>query len=68
LENECEILTTSNENDLIDLTKKQEEISDEQAKFVELTQIVEQKGSKKPFFLEKKTSFLLSLQKWIKNI
>ncbi len=46
MENECEILTTSNENDLIDLTKKQEEISDEQAKFVELTQIVEQKGSK----------------------
>jgi len=50
LENECTILTTSNENDLNDLTKKQEEISDEQAKFVELTQIVEQKGLKKHFF------------------
>ncbi|CAF3603057.1 unnamed protein product [Rotaria sordida] len=43
LENECTILTTSNENDFIEFTKKQEEISDEQAKLVELTQIVEQK-------------------------
>jgi dsDNA-binding SOS-regulon protein len=57
LENECRILTTSNENDLIDVTKKQEELSDEQAKLVELTQIVEQKGSKK------KTSFFLLQEK-----
>ncbi len=55
MENECRTLTTSNENDLIDVTKKQEELSDEQAKLVELTQIVEQKGSKK------KTSFFLLL-------
>ena len=47
MENECALLTISNENDLNDLTKKQEEISDEQAKLVELTQIVEQKGMKK---------------------
>ncbi len=44
LENECKTLTNSNENDLIDCTRKQEEISEEQAKLVELTQIVEQKG------------------------
>ncbi|CAF1401091.1 unnamed protein product, partial [Adineta steineri] len=43
LENECTTLTTSNENDLIEYTKKQEEISDEQSKLIELTQIVEQK-------------------------
>ncbi|CAF1502582.1 unnamed protein product, partial [Adineta steineri] len=43
LENECTILTTSNENDMIEYTKKQEEISDEQSKLIELTQIVEQK-------------------------
>jgi hypothetical protein len=44
LENECTTLITSNENDLSEFRKKQEEISDEQAKLVELTQIVEQKG------------------------
>jgi hypothetical protein len=49
-ENECTLLTTTNENDLNDFTKKQEEISDEQAKLVELTQIVEQKGIKDNLF------------------
>jgi len=50
LENECTTLITSNENDLIEFRKKQEEISDEQAKLVELTQIVEQKGRRQNFF------------------
>jgi hypothetical protein len=49
LENECTTLITSNENDLIEFRKKQEEISDEQAKLVELTQIVEQKGRRQNF-------------------
>jgi hypothetical protein len=44
LENECTILTTANENDVIEYTRKQEEASDEQSKLIELTQIVEQKG------------------------
>ncbi len=44
LENECTTLTTLNENDLIEFTRKQEEASDEQSKLIELTQIVEQKG------------------------
>ena len=44
LQNECSTLKTSNEIDLIELNRKQEEIVDEQAKLVELTQIVEQKG------------------------
>jgi hypothetical protein len=38
------MFTVSNENDQIEFRKKQEEISDEQAKLLELTQIVEQKG------------------------
>jgi hypothetical protein len=37
-------LTTANENNLIEFTRKQEEASDEQSKLIELTQIVEQKG------------------------
>jgi len=44
LENECTILTTTNENDIIEFTRKQEEAFDEQSKLIELTQIVEQKG------------------------
>jgi len=44
LENECTTLTTSNENDVVEYTRKQEEESDEQSKLMELTQIVEQKG------------------------
>ena len=44
LDSECTSLTTLNDTDRIELTKKQEEISDEQAKLTELTQIVEQKG------------------------
>ncbi len=52
MENECITLTTSNENDLLDFTKKQEEISDEQAKLLELTQIVEQKGLKNIFSIK----------------
>ncbi|CAF3277452.1 unnamed protein product [Rotaria socialis] len=43
LENDCTTLTTSNENDIIEFTRKQEESSDEQSKLMELTQIVEQK-------------------------
>ena len=45
LENDCTALTASNERDLVEFTRKQEEESDEQAKLVELTQIVEQKGT-----------------------
>ena len=44
LEQECSQLTTSNETDQNDLTRKQEEFAEEQAKVIELTQIVEQKG------------------------
>lgn len=43
LEAECTTLTTSNENDVVEYTRKQEEESDEQSKLMELTQIVEQK-------------------------
>ena len=39
-------MTRSNENDVIEFTRKQEEASDEQSKLMELTQIVEQKGTK----------------------
>ncbi|CAF4348308.1 unnamed protein product, partial [Adineta steineri] len=56
LENECTLLTTSNENDLIEITKKQEEISDEQAKLVELTQIVEQKEMDKKHLTDRNQS------------
>ncbi|CAF0825368.1 unnamed protein product [Adineta steineri] len=56
LENECTLLTTSNENDLIEITKKQEEISDEQAKLVELTQIVEQKEMDKKHLIDRNQS------------
>ncbi|CAF4662881.1 unnamed protein product, partial [Rotaria sp. Silwood1] len=56
LENECTILTTSNENDLNEFTKKQEEISDEQAKLVELTQIVEQKEMDKKHLTDRNQS------------
>jgi hypothetical protein len=45
LENECTTLTTDNENDIVIFTRKQEEVSDEQSKLIELTQIVEQKGN-----------------------
>ena len=54
-DNDRAILATTNENDLIEFTKKQEEISDEQAKLVELTQIVEQKGMRNIFFFGKMT-------------
>lgn len=47
LENECTTLTSGNENDFVELTRKQEELGEEQSKLMELTQIVEQKGLKK---------------------
>lgn len=69
LENECSILTTSNENEIVRLTKLQEETEEEQSKFVELSQIVEQKGSKNRFEI---FVFLFSrcryFQNWTKNI
>ncbi|CAF0860860.1 unnamed protein product [Adineta ricciae] len=43
LEKECTTLTSANENDLVEFTRKQEELADEQSKLIELTQIVEQK-------------------------
>lgn len=57
LENECSILTTSNENEIVRLTKLQEETAEEQSKLVELSQIVEQKGSKNRFEIVVLTSF-----------
>ena len=49
LENECTELTSANENDIVEFTRKQEEASDEHSKLIELTQIVEQKGRDKYF-------------------
>jgi hypothetical protein len=45
LENQCTALTSANENDLVEFTRKQEEAAEEQLKLTELTQIVEQKGT-----------------------
>jgi hypothetical protein len=45
LERECLLLTAGNESELAELTKRHDEFSEEQAKVLELTQIVEQKGS-----------------------
>ncbi|CAF5061758.1 unnamed protein product, partial [Rotaria sp. Silwood1] len=53
LENECTILTTTNENDIIEYTQKQEEVSDEQSKLIELTQIVEQKEMDKKHLIDR---------------
>ncbi|CAF4554869.1 unnamed protein product [Rotaria sp. Silwood1] len=53
LENECTILTTTNENDIIEYTQKQEEASDEQSKLIELTQIVEQKEMDKKHLIDR---------------
>lgn len=38
-------MKTSNDVEIVDLTKKQEEFAEEQSKLIELSQIVEQKGS-----------------------
>ncbi|CAF4538828.1 unnamed protein product, partial [Rotaria socialis] len=56
LEHESSMLTASNENDLIEFRKKQEEISDEQAKLLELTQIVEQKEMDKKHLTDRNQS------------
>ncbi|CAF4584032.1 unnamed protein product [Rotaria socialis] len=56
LEHESSMLTASNENDLIEFRRKQEEISDEQAKLLELTQIVEQKEMDKKHLTDRNQS------------
>ncbi|CAF2975187.1 unnamed protein product [Rotaria sp. Silwood2] len=56
LENDCTTLTTTNENDIIEYTRKQEEVSDEQSKLIELTQIVEQKEMDKKHLVDRNQS------------
>ena len=59
LENECTMLTSANENDMVEFTRKQEEVADEQSKLIELTQIVEQKGRRQLDFCHPNDRFLI---------
>ncbi|CAF0831946.1 unnamed protein product [Adineta ricciae] len=56
LDQECTTLTKTNDSDLVELARKQEEISEEQAKLVELTQIVEQKEMDKKHLTDRNQS------------
>nr|ACI90338.1 hypothetical protein [Philodina roseola] len=53
IEQECSQLTTTNDAELVELTKKQEELAEEQAKLIELSQIVEQKEMDKKHLIDR---------------